>query len=69
MAMEPPLTLSLSSGDAELPLDDQRYAGEGLIDLEQAGVIDAEAGGLQDLAGSVQDWHAGLRQTVQSYSL
>jgi hypothetical protein len=55
MAMEPPLTLSLSSGDAELPLDDQRYAGEGLIDLEQADAIDAGAGGLQGLAGSVQD--------------
>jgi hypothetical protein len=41
--------------DAGLPLGDQRYAGEGLIDLEQADVIDAGAGGLQGLAGSVQD--------------
>ncbi len=55
MAMEPPLTSSLSSGDAELPLGDQRYAGEGLIDLEQADVIDAGAGRLQGLAGSARD--------------
>jgi len=41
--------------DAGLPLGDQRYAGEGLIDLEQADVIDAGADGLQGLAGSVQD--------------
>jgi hypothetical protein len=50
MAMEPPLTLRSSSGHAELPLDDQRYAGEGLIDLEQADVTGAEADGLQGLA-------------------
>jgi hypothetical protein len=50
MAMEPPLTLRSSSGDAELPLDDQRYVGEGLIDLERVGVTGAEADGLQGLA-------------------
>ena len=36
-------------------MGDQRYAGEGLIDLEQADVVDAEAGGRQGLAGGVQD--------------
>lgn len=47
--------LSLSSGNAELPLGDQRDAGEALIDLEQADVIDAEVGALQGLAGGVKD--------------
>lgn len=44
--------LSSSSGMPESP-DDQRYVGDGLIDLEQADVIDAEAGGLQGLAGGL----------------
>ena len=41
--------------DAGLPWGDQRYVGEGLNDREQADVIDAGAGRLQGLVGSVQD--------------
>ena len=55
MAVEPPLMVSSSSGDAGLPLGDQRYAGEGLIDLDKAGVIGAGADGFQGLAASVHD--------------
>jgi hypothetical protein len=64
MAVEPSLMLSLSSGDAELPLGNQQDVGEALIDLEQADVIDAEVGGLQGLAASVQD--AGELQPGQA---
>src|SRR5215813_5250224 len=64
MAVEPPLMLSLSYEDAELPWAISGDAGEALIDLEQVDVIDAEVGGLQGLAGGVQDGselHNGTR--------
>ena len=50
-AMAPPLTLSLSSVDAEVPVGGDDLGGEGLVDLDQVDVADGQPGALQRLLG------------------